>query len=503
MLEGETRSDLAPGTAPDDPARWPPEIAETHSAWVVMLGDRAYKIKKPVAFDFLDFSTPEAREEALQRELELNRRFAPDVYLGVAKVEGPDGEPCEHVLVMRRLPAARRLATLVKTTVSLDDEIRAVARIIARCHAAAERSSAIAAAGAPEAVRARVERDLDELGAFRGTLLDAAVLDEVTRLVRRYLDGRRALLEARIERGLVVDGHGDLLAGDIFCLDDGPRILDCLDFDDGLRHGDVLADVAFLAMDLERLGRADLARVLLAEYHEFSGELHPSTLADYYVASRALVRAKVSCIRTEQGDRGSAREAASLLALAHAHLRRAQVRLVLVGGEPGTGKSTLAAALADRLGFGVLRSDETRKDLLGVAHTARLHDGYREGAYDDTTTEATYRTLLDRARGMLANGVSVILDASWSDADQRASAVRLAGSAAAELVQLRCEVPADVAANRVEERRARDADASDATPEIAAAMRAAFDPWLEARALSTSGTEEETLAAALASFADV
>jgi aminoglycoside phosphotransferase family enzyme/predicted kinase len=483
-----------------DAEQWAPEVAETHSAWVVLLGDRAYKIKKPVAFDFLDFSTREARERALQHELELNRRFSPDVYLGVADVSGPDGEPCEHVLVMRRLPAARRLATLVQRGDQLDDEIRAVARLVAACHAAAPRSSAISAAGTPDAVRGRIEQELDELAAFRGTVLDETLVDESARCARRYLAGRTALLEARVERGLIVDGHGDLMAGDIFCLDDGPRVLDCLDFDDRLRHGDVLADVAFLAMDLERLGAPRLARLLLDDYQELSGEQHPASLADYYVAYRALIRVKVACIRARHDAVTFAPEARALLELAHRRLRSAQVRLVVIGGAPGTGKSTLSSALADRLGFGLLRSDETRKDVLGLSHVDRAEAGYRLRPYDAATTAATYRALLDHARVMLTSGVSVILDASWSDRDQRVAATDLADSAEAELVQLRCEAPIEVAARRIEERRARDADASDATTGVAEAMREAFDPWPEARVIATSGTEEQAVAAALEAF---
>jgi aminoglycoside phosphotransferase family enzyme/predicted kinase len=476
---------------------WAPEVAETHSAWVVMLGERAYKIKKPVTLDFLDFSTVERRERAIRRELELNRRFAPDVYLGVADVTGPDGGRCEHLLVMRRLDPARRLATLVRAGAPLDDEIRAVTRIVATAHASASRSPEISASGAPEAVRARIERDLAELHDLAGGILDPATPEEVGQLAGRYLQGRRRLLEDRVARGHIVDGHGDLLAGDIFCLEDGPRVLDCLDFDDRLRYGDVLADVAFLAMDLERLGAPGLARLLLAEYQELSDERHPATLADYYVAARAIIRSKVACVRAGQGDGASVLEARALLDLAVHHLRRAQVHLVLVGGAPGTGKSTLASGLADRLGFVVLRSDEMRKDLLGIAHSASAADEFGQGAYDRETTAATYRGVLDRARAALELGASVIVDASWSSSVHRAEAARLANDSFADLVELCCDAPADLAAQRIEARRAGARDASDATTEIAAAMRASFDAWPTAHVVETTGTPPESVDAAL------
>ena len=344
----------------------PAGVAETHSAWVIFLGDRAYKVKKPVILDFLDFSTREAREAAVHREVELNRRLAPDVYLGVADVLGPAGEVCDHVVMMRRLPADRRLSALVNAGVPLDNEIRDIARTMAVFHAGAVTSPAISAAGAPQAISKKVERDLEELRVFADTDLDVVVLDEATTLIDRYLGGRSALLEARVADGYIRDGHGDLLADDIFCLPDGPRIIDCIEFDDDLRYGDVLADVAFLAMDLEHLGAPRLAGQLMTSYREFTNTNHPDTLAHYYIAFRALIRAKVACVRARQGERGRRAVAGALLALAHGHLRRARIRLVLVGGPPGAGKSTVAAGLGERLGWVVLRSDEVRKDVAAV-----------------------------------------------------------------------------------------------------------------------------------------
>ena len=188
---------------------------------------------------------------------------------------------------------------------------------------------------------------------------------------------------------MVRDGHGDLLAEDIFCLDDGPRILDCLAFDDELRWGDVLGDVAFLVMDLERLGHPDLARSLLADHGEFSGEHHPGSLAHLYVAQRALVRAKVAALRTSQTGSGkgpTTPEVEALLGMAVGHLRRAEVRLALVGGLPGSGKSTLAGRMADELGWVVLSSDAVRRDA-GL----RYQDLHDPSAYDPATVGAGVR----------------------------------------------------------------------------------------------------------------
>jgi hypothetical protein len=480
----------------------PAAVAETHISVVFFVGDRAYKLKKPVAPGFLDFSTRELREAACHREVELNRRLAPDVYLGVADVVGPDGASCDHLVVMRRLPADRRLAALVTAGSDVDDDLRDLARLIAAFHAAAPRSPEISEAATPRAIHRRWERNLTEMQGFVGRRLDAKTFQRVERLADRYVEGRHALFERRIHDGRVVDGHGDLLADDIFCLDDGPRVIDCIEFDDGLRYNDVLGDVAFLAMDLERLGAPERAERFLDDYREFAGETWPASLAHHYVAERALVRSKVACLRAEQDDPASGAQARQLLDLTRRHLERGRVRLVLVGGLPGTGKSTLAAGISEARGWTLLRSDEVRKDQAGLAHTQPAPAGYRDGIYSGEHTAATYRELLARARTALASGECVVLDASWTDARWRSAAHAVADETGSDVVELHCAAPADVAAGRIGTRVRAGGDASDATPEIAARMGAAADPWPTAVAVDTTGTATRTLEVALQVLAD-
>jgi hypothetical protein len=472
-------------------------LAETHSAWVVLLGDHAYKIKKPVKLDFLDFSTREAREIAVHREVDLNRRLAPDVYSGVADVLGPDGTPCEHVIVMRRMPDDRRLSTLVTAGATLDGEIRQIARRIAAFHERTATSPEITRAGSPEIVAKKLDADLDQMQALAAGVLEAGTLEQAGAIARRFLHGRSRLLESRMADGHIRDGHGDLLADDIFCLPDGPRILDCIDFDDTLRYSDVIADIAFLAMDLERLGAPQLASRLLTWYSEFCGASAPASLTEYYVAARALVRSKVACIRVTQGDATALPEATELLQMALTHLRRGAVKLVVIGGPPGTGKSTLATALADRLGWVAFHSDEVRKDLVGLDHRAAAAD-VDEGIYDARTTESTYGELLRRAKSMLELGESVILDASWSSAAHRADASRMAAAASADLIEIRCDVPATLAAERIDHRARMGNQPSDATPTVAAAMRARFEEWPSAFIVHTDDSIDRTLTDAIA-----
>jgi uncharacterized protein len=472
------------------------QAVETHSAVVYFAGDRAYKLKRPVSLGFLDFSTWEARAAACAREAELNCRFAPDVYLGTAEIRGPDGRVCDHLVVMRRMPAARRLSTLVRSRAQVAAPLRQVAQVLAAQHAKADRGPQVAEQGSRDAVRGRwadnivQTRQLEARLAARG-LASPDGLDEIDRLAMRFLAGRAPLFEARIREGRIVDGHGDLLAEDIFCLEDGPRILDCLDFDDRLRWLDGLDDAAFLAMDLERLGVPALAEHFMAAYADYSGDPAPGALRHHYVAYRAVVRMKIACLRAVQDDPAAGFEAHHLAEVTMRHLRAGAVTLVLVGGLPGTGKSALAGAIAHRFGFTVLNSDRIRKELAGLSAETSAPARFGEGIYTAEWTRRAYDELLRRAAVLLAQGESVIADASFISAQQRTAAVAAAHDASADLVQLRCTAPRDLAATRMTTRTSRVSDTDEA---IAREMEAIAEPWPDAVVIDTESGSNAGLA---------
>ena len=476
---------------PSTPTSWPAAVRETHSGVVILMGDRAYKIKKPVDLGFLDFRTQQARQRACRRELDLNRRLAPDVYLDLAIVSGSDRRVREHAVVMRRMPDALRLSTLISQGADVDDHLRALARLIAGFHASAERGPRIAAEGGGAGLRRRWSDNLREASAYRGTTLDESLHRSIHRLSLSYIDGRGPLLAERAAAGLSVDGHGDLIAEDIFCLPDYPRVLDCLEFDDRLRWVDVLDDVAFLAMDLERLGRPELAERFLGWYTELSGIPTVASLQHHYIAYRAFVRAKVACIRATQGVRESVGEADALARLALRHLQAGEVKLVLIGGAPGTGKTTLAAALADRLGGVLLSTDSVRKELPGRS---------AEDRYGDAAKAATYRELLARARLALEHGESVVADATWGASAQRQAAAELASTTASRIVMLECRLSTGIAAERAQRRLDAAADTSDAGAEVARYLAAQRDPWPDAVGIDTRSATE-ALAAAISTLA--
>ncbi len=478
-------------------ARLPPEwvgLRETHIGVVFFVGDRAYKLKKPVAFGFVDFRDLHRREVACHREVELNRRLAPDVYDGVADLVGPDGAVCEHLVVMRRMPEQRRLETLVRHDEPLADTVRGIAETLARFHRDAARGEALDREGTRDAIRQRWHDSFAEIAPHR-RVVGTTVAERVEELSDTYLAGREPLFADRIAEGRIVDGHGDLLSEDIFCLDDGPRILDCLEFDDRLRAVDGLDDVAFLAMDLERLGAPELAALLLDTYVTASADPAPASLRHHFVAYRAFVRAKVACLRHAQGDPRAADLAHEHASLALAHLREGVVRLILVGGLPGTGKSTLSEAIAHRLGATVFTSDRVRKELAGLEATESGAAEFERGIYSPDHTERTYVELLRRAEGRLARGETVVLDASWISTAHRDAAAALAARTDSGLEQLECWAPPATMERRLRE---RSGAVSDATPEIAQRLTDRLNPWPESHRVLTAGSVEGSLTQALA-----
>lgn len=472
-------------------------VVQTHVSRLFFVDDRVVKVKLAVHNDFLDLSTVTARAQACQREVELNRRLSPDVYLGVIDVS-LDGRTVEHGVLMRRLPEDRRLSRLLDTP-EAPELLREVVQSVVELHRRAERGPEVDEAATPSAMQELWRIGVEQLRAHVGTVLDEASVARVELLAREYLDGRRPLVDHRIARGCACDGHGDLQADDIFCLEDGPRILDCLEFDDHLRHGDVLSDIAFLAMDLDRRGHPALARQVLDDHRRWYRDDWPQSLADHHMAYRAHVRAKVACLRhSASGDPADAAEAQQLQSRCVAHLESGRVLLVLVGGGPGSGKTTLARALAREIGGTVVSSDEVRDQLVPRSERPDPVDG---GRYAPELVDRVYESMLERAEHLLGMGEHVVLDASWTSARRRGAAGRLAARAGATEVALRCQCPSEVAHERIRRRAESGGDASEATVEVARHLTHSADAWAAATAVPTGSTLEHSLAAALDALA--
>lgn len=472
------------------------DARETHLSTLFFTPERVFKLLKPVSLPFVDFADTERRCAAAGHEFERNRAISPDVYLGLTDIR-ENGELVDRMIIMRRLPAERELATLLVQ--GADDEVLTrVARRVSTMHAGLPALTGPSAEPATlDAIAQNWEDNFATIQQVVGSVIEPDEFHSVASLARTFMAGRGPLFQQRIDDGWVRDGHGDLRAEHIYCVDSGPQLIDCVAFDDRLRISDSLADVAFLAMDLDRLAGPGAAVTFMRAWNEFTNEHHPSSLAHFYVAYRAHVRCKIECLNHLDGVPNAAEAARIYHELAHRHLEHARIRLVLVGGGPGTGKSTIAERVASELGAVWIRSDEVRKDVAGVAHGAHAFEKPDEGLYAPSVTAKTFDELMRQTKTLLVQGMSVVLDATWRSAADRAALRQLGAESAAHVNELRCVVPKAVAKERIIKRMASVYNPSDATPELVDYMAERFDEWPEAIPVDTGQSVAASIDSAL------
>jgi aminoglycoside phosphotransferase family enzyme/predicted kinase len=479
-------------------------LVETHISWV-LVGAEVFKIKKPVAFPFLDFSTFEKRERACRNEVRINRRLAPRVYLGVVSIRRrPDGRftfeaggpIVDWAVRMQRLDEEQRADRLLERGKLTGETIDHLASALAAFHADSPTGPRIIAMGAPGPIEQHARENFAALQDCEESLAPE-VLGEIERWQLAFLRGQSARFEGRMKASAIRDGHGDLRLEHVFVRNGDFEILDGIEFDDRYRWGDVASDVAFLAMDLARLGRTDLAERFIAAYARAADDFDLYGVVDFYESYRACIRAKILA----GSDPVAARRC---LLLAHSARRRSLLppMLVCIGGGIASGKSTVAELFADRASAPVVDADRTRKHLLGLEATSHgASAGAWKGAYTLEFSAKVYAEVLRRAGVVLASGRPVVIDASFRSAETRAAALALAEEHNVPFRFVECRVPLDVARARV---AARDpaTSVSDATPEVVDAFAAKFEPVTELPPtdhiiLDTSGSREAATAGLL------
>jgi aminoglycoside phosphotransferase family enzyme/predicted kinase len=466
------------------------EHVETHAAHVFLVGNRAFKIKKAVKLPYLDFSDVEKRRKVLEDELEINRAFAPDLYLQAAEVRG------EPVLVMRRFPDHALLSWKMAHG-GIDSQLAAkLAAMVARSHEVAPRRD-VRGADIMMGLGAQLSKafvDSIDLFSPSETLEFHALYEEA-------LARTRQLLNDRSEQGLVRRCHGDMHAGNIIVEHGKPMLFDAIEFSERIATIDVLYDLAFLLMDLWNHEEKPAANIVLNRYFNLrraEEDLTGLSLLPLFLSTRAGVRALVTADLVHELLPGSSLrqrgQALDNFRSSIAFLKPQAPALVCVGGLSGTGKSTLAASLAPRVGAapGALhvRSDFERKILAGVDETERLPPE----SYSRQASTVVYTACFQRAEAALTAGHSVVLDAVFSHDSERAVAASLAMRTGASFHGVWLEAPADVLKSRV---GARTGDASDATAEVIEKQLSYDLGRLNWARIDASGTPAETLARAI------
>ena len=457
------------------------EVRETHISSVYLLEQDVFKLKKPVDFGFLDFTTEEKRRAACEAEVRLNRRLSPDVYLGVVPVTrapdgrhrlgpGAPGEIVDHAVHMRRLSDDERADVLLAKGALARPEIDRIATVIARFHEACRSDDETASYGTPESIRVNVAENFAQTRAVLEHYLSATQAQEIENYQLGVLARDRDLFARRVQQGRVRDGHGDLRLEHAYLHPDGRlSILDCIEFNDRFRYADVACDLAFLTMDLAHHRRVDLAEHLLASYARESNDFDLYSVVDFYESYRAHVRAKIATFLAENRDaapdlRARAAEDARrhfLLALAAHRAPALRPSVIAVGGVIAAGKSTLADWISAELAAPIVEADRTRKSMIGVTATTKVHDGVFAGAYDKGFTEKVYAEVMRRASVVLASGRPVIIDASFRSPTMRLAAQAVAKQRGAPFYLIECRAPAEVCKSRLRERESRPGTVSD------------------------------------------
>ena len=482
-----------------DPAVYPHATGKvghlhTHISDVFLAGNFAYKVKKPVDLGFLDFTTLARRSQACRDEVRLNARLAPQIYLGVAAICFQDGryrivvdadsvahtEIVDYAVRMQRMPQEGMLDQLAIARRLTQEHMRSLAGQLARFHQSAERGPHIDAFGRPDSVARPIRQNFSQTEKYIGDCITRRLFERLRDYSETFLRTQEAAFKQRIAGGRIVDGHGDLHLRNMCLYQDEVVIFDCIEFNQALRAGDSLNDIAFLTMDLEARGLKDLSHVFLNTYLEQTRDYPGLALLDFYQVYRAYVRGKVTAFLLDDtqdaAERAGARhDAAAYFTQAEHYIVARSPGLIITCGLSGSGKSTVARNTAQSLDGIVVRSDVVRKQLAGMELAQRDTAGFAQGIYNPAMTLTTYNTLLQYAADITASGRWAILDATYPTRQYRQAAAEMARALKVPFAILHCHAPHAELVRRLVARNAAGTDVSDATVAILETQTRSFE----------------------------
>ncbi|MFL5242236.1 MAG: AAA family ATPase [Gemmataceae bacterium] len=493
-----------------DPACYPyapeqTEVRQTHISVVFLAGSFVYKVKKPVDLGFLDFSTLDKRHHFCVEEVRLNRRLAPTVYLGVVPIiksgnglcfEG-QGEAIEWAVKMKRLPDSATLYESIRRNDVSISQVKSLARRIASFHKQANRSAAISAFGQFDAV-ARNFHDVYQRSTKQiGKIVSRPVFEKLRILTEAALAAKRPLIEMRAKQDMICDTHGDLHLDHVYYFPEASPlddfvIIDCIEFNERFRYADPVADMAFPVMDMIYLGRRDLADVFAETYLDASGDKGGRALLPLYTAYRAVVRGSVEGLKVSEKEITEPDQAAtSVIAKGHWLLALGELEepgrkpvLVLIGGLPGTGKSSLAHELALKAGMEIVRTDQIRKELAGLPVNDPAPASARPWLYSAEWTKKVYTECLQVAEKLLFEGKRILVDATFREDSQRSAFLKAAQRWGIPSIMFLCRADSETVRARLEHRRHDSSDAEWSTYQTIAKQ------WEEPSSFSNSAIRQ-------------
>jgi len=465
------------------------QYIQTHISSVFLTGELVYKLKKPVDFGFLDFTTVELRKRFCEAEVTLNRRLAPDVYRGVVPITvsggrpalGGSGEAVDWLVVMRQMDGSL-LGPEVLARGELDERlIDRLVDLLVPFYRDAATGEGIDQYGTVKAVKFNTDENFSQTREWVGTALENQRYDDIRRFTDTFYVERADLFERRITEGRIRESHGDLHLRNIF-FEDPPVIFDCIEFNERLRCGDVAVDLAFLAMDLDYRGAPELAQRLIDRYVELSGDRELPELMDLYRCYRAYVRGKIACFTADDSSLGKA-ERAGLIEDARRYFRLAHryaggtgwPPLIVLYGLMGTGKSSLARHLEGTHGWRMLNTDAVRKTLTGVGEDTRMYQPYNEGIFSPEMSLQTYREIARQAESLLTAGFPVVIDGCFKSRVEREQVLEMADRLGAEVVFLQTTCEVEEQRRRLQTRQRTDTR-TDGRVELIEPQRRDFEP---------------------------
>jgi len=472
------------------------ELRQTHISYVVLAGDYVYKVKKPVRFAFLDYSTLEKRRHFCHEEIRLNRRLAPAVYLDVVAIlqneeqfilteRAPKSDQVlEYAVKMRRLPEDHLLDGRIKEGKARKEDFTPIAGKLADFYRKAQSAQA-RVYGSADAIRRNLEDNLNEVEPLVGETLSFEQFTRMRNYNDDFLTGHAELFEKRIKEGRVREGHGDLRAEHI-CIADDPIIFDCIEFNEKLRYCDAASEIAFLSMDLDYLGSPLLSDHFVKTFQDVTNDPELPQLLPLYKAYRACVRGKVESLKSHETEvPGAEQNEAKSRARRYFHLASRCVdgpvspAIIVVCGLVASGKSTIAQSIADRTGYQILNSDVIRKQLAAIPLTSHSSHDYGTGIYSDEFNVLTYNRLLNETEDCLKTGRGVVVDATFKDPKHRRQFLDLSTRLQTAIIFVECRASQEKTLERLRKRLQSPGEVSDATVEVYLRQQAEFMPLTE------------------------